>query len=165
MPYPGGEFIIFDVENLVVDLGDTFWPTIPPNVTLDQAIERSHIRPALKPGEVGTVITGDGDLAHLKLNAEYEISGPVSYVEHIKLGDADRIVELALQRATVHAAAGLTSRSSSISPRRPKRGSRQAAQEVLDSHGLRYPAHPRPPAGHEAAVCHREGVPRAPERA
>jgi membrane protease subunit HflK len=133
VPYPGGEFIIFDVENLVVDLGDTFWPTIPPNVTLDHAIERSHIRSALKPGEVGTVIAGDGDLAHLKLNAEYEISGPVSYVEHIKLGDADRIVELALQRATVHAAAGLSLQELVEQPEEAEARIEQSAQEILDS--------------------------------
>jgi len=133
VPYPGGEFIIFDVENLVVDLGDTFWPTIPPNVTLDHAIERSHIRSALKPGEVGTVIAGDGDLAHLKLNAVYEISGPVSYVKHIKLGDADRIVELALQRATVHAAAGLSLQELVDQPEEAEARIKQAAQEVLDS--------------------------------
>jgi membrane protease subunit HflK len=133
VPYPGGEFIIFDVENLAVDLGDTFWPTIPPNVTLDHAIERSHIRSALKPGEVGTVIAGDGDLAHLKLNAEYEISGPVSYVEHIKLGDADRIVELALQRATVHTAAGLSLQELVEQPEEAEARIEQAAQEVLDS--------------------------------
>jgi membrane protease subunit HflK len=133
VPYPGGEFIIFEVENLVVDLGDTFWPTIPPNVTLDHAIERSHIRSALKPGEVGTVIAGDGDLAHLKLNAVYEISGPVSYVEHIKLGDADRIVELALQRATVHTAAGLSLQELVDQPEEAEARIKQAAQEVLDS--------------------------------
>ncbi|MHC5007454.1 MAG: SPFH domain-containing protein [Planctomycetota bacterium] len=133
VPYPGGEFIIFDVENLVVDLGDTFWPTIPPNVTLDHAIERSHVRSALKPGEVGTVIAGDGDLAHLKLNAVYEISGAVSYVKHIKLGDADRIVELALQRATVHAAAGLSLQELVDQPEQAEVRIKQAAQEVLDS--------------------------------
>jgi membrane protease subunit HflK len=133
VPYPGGEFIIFDVENLAVDLGDTFWPTIPPNVTLDHAIERSHIRSALKPGEVGTVIAGDGDLAHLKLNAEYEISGPVSYVEHIKLGDADRIVELALQRATVHTAAGLSLQELVEQPEEAEARIEQSAQEILDS--------------------------------
>jgi membrane protease subunit HflK len=133
LPYPGGEFIIFDVENLKVDLGDTFWPTIPANVTLDHAIERSHIRSALKPGEVGTVIAGDGDLAHLKLNAEYEIAGPVSYVEHIKLGDADRIVELALQRAAVHAAAGLSLQELVDQPEEAEARIGQAAQEVLDS--------------------------------
>jgi membrane protease subunit HflK len=133
LPYPAGEFIIFNVENLRVDLGNTFWPTIPVNVTLDQAIERSHVRTALKPGETGTVIAGDGDLAHLKLNAEYEIGDPVAYVEHVKLRDADRIVELALQRATVLAAAGLTLQQLVDQPEEAEARIEEAAQEVLDS--------------------------------
>jgi membrane protease subunit HflK len=133
LPYPAGEFIIFDVENLAVDLADTFWPKIPANVTLEHAIDRSNVRSALKPGEVGTVITSDGDLAHLKLTAEYEISDPVGYVERIKLGDADRIVELALQRATVHAAAGLSLQELVDQPEEAEARIKRGAQDILDS--------------------------------
>ena len=39
LPYPAGEFVIFDVENRSVDFSRTFWPNIPPNVTLTIDIE------------------------------------------------------------------------------------------------------------------------------
>jgi membrane protease subunit HflK len=133
LPYPAGEFIIFDVENLTVDVGDTFWPKIPANVTLAHAIDRASIRGALKPGEVGTVLTSDGDLAHLRLKAEYVVNDPVRYVERLDLGNADRIVELALQRAAVHAAAGLSLQQLVDEPVEAETRIEQGAQGVLDS--------------------------------
>jgi membrane protease subunit HflK len=133
LPYPAGEFVIFDIENLSVDLGDTFWPNIPENMTLERAIDHSHVRSALKPGEVGTVITADGDLAHLKLTAEYEITDPVSYAQRIRLPDADRIVELALQRATVLAAAGLSLQQLVEQPEEAAALIAERAQGILDS--------------------------------
>jgi membrane protease subunit HflK len=133
LPYPAGEFVIFNVENLSVDLGDTYWPKIPANVTLDHAIDRADVRTALKPGEVGTVITNDGDLAHLKLKADYEISDPVRYAQALRLRDADRIVQLALQRAIVQVAAGLSLQDLVDSPEEAEARIKRAAQGVLDS--------------------------------
>jgi membrane protease subunit HflK len=133
LPYPAGEFVIFRVENLSIDLGDTFWPPIPSNVTLEQAIDRANVRSVLKPGEVGTVLASDGDLAHLKLRAEYVISDPVRFVESVRLGDAGRIVQLALQRAVVQAAAGMSLQELVDQPEDAEARIKQGAQGVLDS--------------------------------
>jgi len=105
LPYPAGEFIIFDVANRSVNVGDTFWPKIPVNMTVDQAIERASSRGTLRPGEVGTVLTDGGDIAHVKLSATYDIIDPVRLVERLGIDDADRVVELALGRAVVGTAA------------------------------------------------------------
>ncbi|MHC4272641.1 MAG: SPFH domain-containing protein [Planctomycetota bacterium] len=133
LPYPAGEFIIFDVENRAVNLADTFWPKIPANMTLDRAIEHADVRSSLKPGEVGTVLTNDGDLAHFQLKAEYQIDDPVRYVKQLKLGDAGRIVELALQRAAVQAAVGLSLQELVDQPEEAAARIKQGAQGVLDS--------------------------------
>lgn len=133
LPYPAGEFVIFEVENLWADLGDTYWPPIPDNVTLDRAIEHANVRSVLKPGEVGTVVTSDGDLGHLRLRAEYEIGDPVRYVEAVKLEDAGRIVELALQRAVVQAAAVMTLQQLVDEPEDAEARIKQGAQSVLTS--------------------------------
>jgi membrane protease subunit HflK len=133
LPYPAGEFVIFEVENLFSDLGDTYWPPIPENMTLDRAIDHANIRSVLKPGEVGTVLTRDGDIGHLKLRAEYEIADPVRYVETVKMGDAGRIVQLALQRAVVQATAGLSLQELVDEPEEAEARIARAAQGVLDS--------------------------------
>jgi membrane protease subunit HflK len=133
LPYPAGEFIIFDVVNLSVDLGRTFWPVIPTGMTLEQAIDRSRLA-SLKPGEVGTVLTADGDLAHLMLRADYEISDPVLFVERIRheQGDAERIVKLALARAVVHLAASMTLQELVDAPEAAADRIEEKAQVVLD---------------------------------
>ncbi len=108
LPYPAGEFIIFDVEKRSVNLDNTFWPTIPATMTLDQAIERASSKSTLQPGQVGTVLTDGGDIAHLKLSATYDIIDPVRLVKRLGIDDADRVVELALDRAVVESTAGVS---------------------------------------------------------
>ncbi|MHC4416403.1 MAG: SPFH domain-containing protein [Planctomycetota bacterium] len=133
LPYPAGDFVVFDVENRSVDLRQTFWPGIPPNVTLEDAIDRAQTSAALQPGRDGYVLTRDGDLAHLKLTGEYAISDPVQFVERVGLQDADRLVELALQRAVVQAAAGLTLQELVDLSEDTKALIHDGAQRVLDS--------------------------------
>jgi regulator of protease activity HflC (stomatin/prohibitin superfamily) len=134
LPYPVGEFDIFDVEKLSVDLGDSFWPRIPANMTQERAIDSATIRGVLKPGEIGSVLASDGDLAHLKITAEYEISDPVRYVETIRNeADARRMVTLALERAVVQTAAGLTLQQLVDQPEDALGPIRQVAQSVLDT--------------------------------
>jgi membrane protease subunit HflK len=135
LPYPAGEFVIFPVENLSIDLGDTYWPKIPENVTLERAIERANVKSVLKPGEVGTVVTSDGDLAHLKLRADYVIDDPVRYVETVKLSDARRVVELALERAVVRATASMTLQQLVEEPEDIAARIEDGAQGVLNSIG------------------------------
>jgi regulator of protease activity HflC (stomatin/prohibitin superfamily) len=104
-PYPAGDFVTFQIENRPVDVGAAFWPRIPENRTLDQAIEEARATRGLRPGSDGSVLTGDGDLAHLKLAAEYEVSDPERFVRTLRDGDADRVVRLFLQRAVVEVTA------------------------------------------------------------
>lgn len=109
LPFPAGEFVIFDVENRSIDLGGAFWPNIPANLTLDQAIDRAAPRSPLQPGHDGSVLTADGDLAHTKVNVSYQIIDPVRFVRRLRVDEAsvDRVVDLATRRAVVHAAARL----------------------------------------------------------
>ena len=134
LPFPAGEFVIFDVENRGVDLGDAFWPRIPPNRTLEQAVDAAAPRGAIRPGRDGSVITGDADLAHLKVHAAYEITDPVRFVERLNVAEAnvDRVVRLALQRAVVHTAARLTLAQLVDSPDDVIDGIRKGAQRALD---------------------------------
>lgn len=110
-PYPIGQFMVFDIENRSVTPRDRttkrefFWPLIHGTMTIDQAAESATVNDMLRPERDGYVVTGDGDIAHLRVNAQYEIIGPVEFISRIENNQADRLVELALQRAVVHRAA------------------------------------------------------------
>lgn len=115
LPYPAGEFVLFPDRNRWVDVGDTFWPRIPPGRTFEEAVQGASVNSFLRPGQDGVLLTRDGDVAHMRLRAQYEIDDPVRFVQSVendsadpKRLDADRLVRLALERATVHTAAKLT---------------------------------------------------------
>ncbi len=133
VPFPGGEFLVFNVEKRPVDVGEAFWPRIPQGMTVDQAVDRATTKSALRPGEDGTVLVADGDLAHLRISGEYDIIDPVKFVERVDdARNAGRIVQLALQRAAVHAAAGSMLQQLVDQPAEAAVAIRQAAQRTLD---------------------------------
>ena len=132
LPYPAGEFVIFDVGNRSVDISTTFFPVLGSNQSLDQAIERASPRGTLRAGQIGYVLTDDGDIAHLKAAATYEIIDPVKLVERLDVDDADRTVKLALDRAIVASAAGLVLQELIEQPEAVRDLIRTNAQELLD---------------------------------
>lgn len=113
-PYPIGEFTIFNVENRQVTLRDAnnpggpFWPRLLPRQTLEQATDSAAVHDPPRPRNDGYVLTRDADIAHLRLNAIYEIESPVDFVQRIAEANADRLVELSLQRAAVQVSAEMS---------------------------------------------------------
>jgi regulator of protease activity HflC (stomatin/prohibitin superfamily) len=141
-PYPAGEFVLFAETGRSVDLGETFWPNIPPRISFDQAVERATVNDMLRPGRDGSLITADGDLAHLKLAGEYEIESPVAFVNTVENQladpvslDADRLVELALQRAVVHTAARMDLQAVVELTEEDKLAIQRESQQLLDRTG------------------------------
>ncbi|MEE8155463.1 MAG: SPFH domain-containing protein [Phycisphaerales bacterium] len=117
-PYPAGEFVIFDIDDRDVDMRrkffgsvgeimvEPFWPVIPPNISRQDFIDAAQTRTALRPGFDGSVLTRDGDLAHLRITAGYDIDNPKRFVKTLSLDDGQRVVALVVQRAVVHVMAG-----------------------------------------------------------
>jgi regulator of protease activity HflC (stomatin/prohibitin superfamily) len=135
LPYPAGEFIIFEVDGRSVDLGETYWPRTTPGVTQEQAIERASVKSTLDPGRAGTVTTVDGDLGHLKLDATYQILDPVGFVRRVRQGEANRVVEMALQRAVIHTTASIPLQELVDQPEATAERIKAGAQEILDRIG------------------------------
>ncbi|MCP3905139.1 MAG: hypothetical protein GY715_16055, partial [Planctomycetes bacterium] len=114
-PYPAGEFVIFRSQDRSVKLARQFWPDLG-GADLESAVSRATTNEQLQPGrgkgKDGYVLSRGGDIAHLQLEATYDIDYPERAVHAVKDErtdanglDADRLVSLALQRATVHFAA------------------------------------------------------------
>lgn len=103
-PYPVGEIVVFESKR-GIELRSEFWPRVPANTTVQRAIESADLSNPIRPGADGSVITADGDLAHLQLTAEYAIDDVSSFVSRVDRATADRIVRTALMRGVVIAAA------------------------------------------------------------
>jgi regulator of protease activity HflC (stomatin/prohibitin superfamily) len=100
-PPPIGEFVLFQSDGRTVDDMGVF---IPQDMVLrgDQAVERASARDNLVPGRDGSFLTDGGELAHVRVSAEYSILDPVGFLNTIPDSQADAIVRVALERAVVH---------------------------------------------------------------
>ena len=141
-PFPAGDFKVFEVENRSVDLGNVFWPAFRRDRTLESVIDTATVGDPLSPGRDGSVVTRDGDLAHLKLAAKYVVDDPVEFVGRVENQssaagrlEADRLVELALQRAVVHVTSMLSLQELVDLSRESKDRIQASAQGLLDDIG------------------------------
>ena len=117
-PYPAGEFVIFDVDGREVDMRrafvdrggermvEPFWPDMPANMSRQDFIDQATPQMALAPGRDGSVLTRDGDIAHLRISAQYDIDNPKMFVETLNPDDVQRVAAVAVQRAVVQVMAG-----------------------------------------------------------
>ena len=132
-PYPVGEITSFEVRR-TVDLRREFWPRATRNLTTEQAVEAADNTQPLRPGPEGdgSLITGDGDLAHVQVTAEYTVEDPVRFLQAIDLEQADRLVRVALQRGVVVAGARMTLPELVEQREQPAQAIQAEAQRVLD---------------------------------
>ena len=116
VPYPAGEFVIFQEKNRQVSTGRAFWPQY--DGTFDAAVEAASMNDRLKPGPNrngdgdGFLLTLGGEVGHLQMVAEYDVDDPVQFVKAVSnmrtSGDAasaDNVMRALLMRAAVHTAA------------------------------------------------------------
>lgn len=136
-PYPIGDFILFEAENRSVDVGNSFAPA-PRGRTREQMLEQAQVTDQLIPGRDGSLLTKDGDLAHMELEARYIIDQPVEFVHQVNdddgAGNANKLVQMALRRAAIHVTAG-QSLQDLLDPNRVedvRQQIQQGTQSVLD---------------------------------
>lgn len=141
LPYPAGEFVIIDVDNRWVDLRhphraqrrEAFWPEIGATQTFEQATDAARISDPIHPDRAGYLLTRDGDIAHLRLNAQYRIANPADFVRHMRDEDANHVVRLALERAAVYVAASMSLQEIIDNTEELRYGIQTQAQEVLNA--------------------------------
>ena len=96
-------------------------------------MDTADVTAPLKPGLDGTVITGDGDLAHIQLVAEYVVEDPVRFLQAVDLEKADAIVRIALASGVTTAIAKIPLAELVDQREQPAALVQVEAQRVLDS--------------------------------
>ena len=105
LPYPLGEIRKVSTAQISMDLEESFWPYLnkdQKNLPLD-----SYPRGGLKPGYDGSLLTGDGNLMHVRLGITYHRSDPAEFVKDLADGEESDMVQALVERATIRAVAQL----------------------------------------------------------
>ena len=132
-PYPVGDITVFETKR-VVEIRFEFWPRMTvKNATIELMMDNADPTAPLRPGVDGTVITGDGDLAHIQLVAEYVVEDPVRFLQAVDLEKADAIVRIALSSGVTTAIAKIPLAELVDQREQPAALVQVEAQRVLDS--------------------------------
>ena len=103
-PPPIGDFVLVSTELRSKDDQRKFMASTGGAINEGEAVQQATYE-GLKPGRDYSVLVDGGELAHVWVNAQYQVDDVVSYVEHLEPNATARLVELALQRAVVHVGA------------------------------------------------------------
>jgi len=111
-PYPVGEIVTLS-NRRVLDMSRAFWPSYPPGVsTLEQATERAEatapLRPGFRPDGDGSLLTADGDVAHIGLTVDATADDVVQFLRNVSPAVVDHVLQRVARRAAVHVAAERT---------------------------------------------------------
>jgi len=114
-PYPFGEIIKVGTGNRTLEINAAFWPDVPERdrgKPLNQVSARGD---PLEPGEDGSLLTADSNIATANFHVAHSVANPINYVRSIKVAEgssiddesdfARAIVRAAVQRAAVHVVA------------------------------------------------------------
>jgi len=107
-PPPVGGFEIYNAQNRVADIGSVFKPRIDARLSPDQRISKASSGDGLIPGRDGSLLTSDGDLAHVEVEAEWEIIDPIQFATAVPDSFANNVVEIILEQSLVHTVGELT---------------------------------------------------------
>jgi regulator of protease activity HflC (stomatin/prohibitin superfamily) len=104
-PPPVGEFVVFQAEGRTVTDGDAFVTRGVGVQGRDRAVKEAKSTDRIKPERDGSFLTADREIGHLSSEARFEIVNPSRFLESVADAQANALVRLALQQATVAIAA------------------------------------------------------------
>ncbi len=107
-PYPVGEFHTLP-QRRSIELGNAFFPAFPQaDMTIEQATDSADENNPIRPGKDGSLITADGDLVHVRVNAEFTVVDPVKLLAHAGTERIDAIMRMLLRHSVVQVVAQYT---------------------------------------------------------
>lgn len=109
LPRPFGDIAKIDTGAADLDLDESFMPKLEANqkqLSMEELAKQAKF--SLKPGDDGSLLTGDGSIAHSRWYATYRRTDPRLYADHILPEDEVAIVRAAIERGVVQAVATTT---------------------------------------------------------
>jgi regulator of protease activity HflC (stomatin/prohibitin superfamily) len=132
-PYPVGEIVLLPQKD-AVELNTEFFPKLTAETpTLELATGKALPSDPIRPGVDGSLITADGDLAHVRISAEFTVDDPVSTLAEFRPDSLRQVVRKALQRSMVQVAAQYTLQELLENRDAPALDLRDRAQATLDA--------------------------------
>jgi regulator of protease activity HflC (stomatin/prohibitin superfamily) len=132
-PYPVGEIVLLPQKD-AVELNTEFFPRFPQGAsTLEMAAAASTTADPIRPGTDGSLVTADGDLAHVRVAAEFTVDDPVRTLDEFRPDALRQVVRRALQRSMVQVAAQYTLQELLENRDGPAQDLRERAQATLDA--------------------------------
>jgi membrane protease subunit HflK len=132
-PYPVGEIVRVPQKDAVT-LSNEFWPKFRDGVaTLEAATGAASPDDPIRPGIDGSLVTADGDLAHVRISAEFTVEDVVRTLDEFRPDVLREVVRRALQRGMVQTAAEFTLQELLESRDLPEQVLRAKAQAQLDA--------------------------------
>jgi regulator of protease activity HflC (stomatin/prohibitin superfamily) len=117
-----------------VTLSNEFWPKFRDGVaTLEAATGAASPDDPIRPGIDGSLVTADGDLAHVRISAEFTVEDVVRTLDEFRPDVLREVVRRALQRGMVQTAAEFTLQELLESRDLPEQVLRAKAQAQLDA--------------------------------
>ncbi len=107
-PPPLGGFDIYKAQNRKVDISGVFKPRVDARISPEQRISKAKSSDGLIPGRDGSLLTSDGDLAHVGINAEWEIIDPIQFATTVPDSQGNKMIEVVLEQALVHIVGEIT---------------------------------------------------------
>lgn len=105
-PYPMGELVKVDMGSVSLNIDNAFWPNLTDDQKKFNFNQLATIgKGSLKPGEDGSLLTGDENIAHSKWTVHYTRARPGDYIQDILTDDEQSIVRASVERGIVLACA------------------------------------------------------------
>jgi regulator of protease activity HflC (stomatin/prohibitin superfamily) len=107
-PPPIGGFEVYAAQHREGNIGYVFKPRIDARLSPEQRISKAKSSDGLRPGVDGSLLTSDGDLAHMEISSSWEIIDPVEYANAVSDTEGKLFVTSALEKAAVHVVGKMT---------------------------------------------------------
>lgn len=104
-PYPIGELVRVDVGLAELKIDDKFWIYAANKADLAKPLDQLSPTPNLTPGQGGSNLTADGNLAHTQWKAIYTRDSATDWAQNVLPEAEQDLVRTAVQRGIVQACA------------------------------------------------------------
>lgn len=108
LPYPLGELVKVSTGQRSISLDREFYPNLTENQRAQPIESLAGRGRTLKPGQDGSLVTGDGNIAHARFSVQYRVDDVAAFVENLHREDVDSIVRAAVRRGVVRTGAELS---------------------------------------------------------